>query len=189
MGTTTLTERDRYRELHEHNKHYQTNNWLMDEWEFLTDRLSGSIVEIGCGNGRFLVKAGEHFTRAIGVDWVAAPGIRQALDSGAHIEFIEADLTKNALDVRADACVSADVLEHIAPESIHWVIGRMNDVAPAQFHKIACYPDEWRHPSVFSADEWLAHFQRSDPAFRILKTEHRRGKEDQPVVTIVRGIA
>ena len=188
MTTATLSERDRYRDLHENNTHYQANNWLMDEWEFLTARLSGSLVEIGCGNGRFLLKAPEHFNPVTGVDWVCAPLVREALAKGAPVQFIEVDLTKDPLSLRADACVSADVLEHLAPETLGRVIRRMHDVAPRQFHKIACYGSDWMHPSVFTPEQWLGFFRRIDAGYSILKVENRRDREDQPVVTVVRGI-
>lgn len=181
-------DRQAYQDLHDQNPHYQSNNWLLDEVELLAALPGDTLVEIGCGNGRLLAAVAHGFERVIGVDWARSPVLDEVLASHPNVAFVEADLVADPLPDRADVVVSADVLEHIHPEHLDGLVARLAACATRQFHKIACYPDEWRHPALFEPGAWIARFQAIDPAFRLRDVEHRRGRADQPVAVVTRAI-
>ncbi|MFG0256280.1 MAG: methyltransferase domain-containing protein [Phycisphaerales bacterium JB043] len=192
MATThTDNLSERYQRFHDENIHYQTNNWLVEDLPILLQARAGTITEIGCGNGRFLERACEHFDSVIATDFARSPVLTSILESHPTIRFHLADITQpSALEtIRTDLCASADVLEHLLPESLDDTIHAINAIAPVQWHTIACYEADWTHPSVFTPDQWLDRFRDIDPSYMIARLTNRRGRDTQPVVTITRGFA
>ncbi|MHC4976194.1 MAG: class I SAM-dependent methyltransferase [Planctomycetota bacterium] len=179
----------RYQQFHDENIHYQTNNWLVDDLPILLQPGARSLTELGTGNGRFLEAASPHFESVVAVDFARSPVLDSILSSRPAIEFHQADITANdALEgIRTDMCASADVLEHLLPETLDECLRSMHAVAPIQWHTIACYEADWTHPSVFTPEQWLDMLRKVDPAYSIVRLAKRRGRDTQPVVTIARG--
>lgn len=174
-----------YETLHKENKDFQTNNWLLDELEYLKPYHFDSIIEVGCGNGRFAIEAAAHHKSVMAIDWVESP----VMKSGrlpANLDYRIMDVLQSSIPV-ASAIVSADFFEHIPEGQIQSLVLKLAKAAPYQFHKIACYPDSrGLHLTVQSPEQWLVEFQKMDRTFAILKVEFRRNRADQPVVTIER---
>lgn len=145
-------------------KKYQENNWLLDKKE-LIDKFPGvTLVELGCGNGKF-VKACWPRWAAVGVDFVRSPVLED-------IPFIEADL--RYFYNWYGACVSSDVLEHLMPEDIAQTIDNINHIAPSGFHQIACY-DAPGHHCVRPPKWWIDAFSKTH--YKHHETiERRKGK-------------
>lgn len=179
----------RYQQFHDENIHYQTNNWMIDDLPLLRRTNAASIIEIGCGNGRFLDLAAQSFDRVAGVDFARSPILDEILGRHPGIEFHQIDLAEpRALDgLQGDLVVSADVLEHLLPETLDAILGTIDAVAPIAWHTIACYEADWTHPSVFTPEQWLDRFRAVDPAYCLTRIAHRRGRESQPVATITKG--
>ena len=177
-----------YEALHRENPDYRANNWMLEELEYLARQDLDSVLEIGCGNGRFATAAATRFKSVIAIDWARSP-VMDATPLPANLDYrvedaLEADLPRVA------AIVSADVFEHFAADRLPLFIARLSMSAPYQFHKIACYPDSrGLHLTVEPPEFWLRQFRQIDKGFAILKTEQRRGRDDQTVVTIARGFA
>jgi SAM-dependent methyltransferase len=73
------------------------------------------LIEIGCGDGAFLVHAGRHFKRTLGVE-PSQPYFEACLEKG--LEVINEYLTKELkFDCTFDAFASRQVFEHISDPS------------------------------------------------------------------------
>lgn len=171
---------DYYQHLHTSSSNYQENNWLMSEVETVLSCKPGSLLEIGFGNGRFLVEAAARVERVIGVDWAVSP---IAKDMPANVELIVADVTKHALPT-VDLVCSADVLEHFAPDAVDSVLASIHRAARYNFHVIACYDDGHSHLSIFLPDVWLAKFRSISPDYRMVRAPEQRGKKRGTVCVI-----
>lgn len=174
-----------YESLHRENPDFQTNNWLLDELSYLTTLPIDSLVEIGCGNGRFSLAAASKFQSVTAIDWVKSP-VTQSATLPANLSYVIGDALSMPI-AESSAVVSADFFEHLRETDVSALIAKISGIAPIQFHKIACYPDSrGLHLTLWSPEAWLAAFQAVDSGFAILKTEQRRNREDQTVVTIAR---
>ncbi len=188
LGSDEAQLRHVYEALHRENPDYQANNWLVDELDYLAGQGFGSVLEIGCGNGRFARAAAARVGRVVAVDWASSP-IMQDPPLPANLDYRIEDAATAELPA-VDAVLSGDVLEHFAKQQLPDLIAKLSGAGPCQFHKIACYPDSrGLHLTVGSPDFWLRQFQQTDLAYAILKVEQRRNRADQTVVTIVRGLS
>lgn len=178
-----------YQQLHDSSHNYQDKNWLIDELPDLLALGGRSLVELGCGNGRFLAQAAEHWEEVTGVDWARSPVLDALLREQPRIRFVQQDATRLQLPVRVDLLVSADFLEHLPPKTLPDLIVRMHAGARTCFHKIACYDDGHSHLSVLSAESWLALFDAAAPGagYRILKQTYRRAGQRKPVIVLANG--
>lgn len=181
-----LPDRAYYQQLHESSV-YRDRNWLVADLPLLTARSGGTLVEIGCGNGRFLDAAAPHFTRLIGCDWALSPVLREVLARHRNVEFWPCDATQDALPAGADIVVSADVLEHFPPAQLPAALARIDAIAPRAYHKIACYDDGHSHLAILPPHQWLKLFRDCDPAYELLATQIRRGDAAQRVAVIGKG--
>lgn len=176
-----------YEALHQENRDFQVNNWLLPELDFLKKCRIESLLELGCGNGRFAVAAASHFKHIVALDWASSP-VMQAATRPSNLDYRVENIFDASLP-EVDATVSADFFEHFEQQCLSELITKVSAASVGQFHKIACYPDSrGLHLTVESPKFWLDKFQAVDAAYSILKTELRRDREDQLVVTIVRGI-
>lgn len=79
-----------------------------------------SIIDIGCGDGRFLREVSNHFIldKAIGVDYsTRAISLAQAMNP--NLDYRCLDITHQSLEERFDIATMIEVLEHIPPPNIN----------------------------------------------------------------------
>lgn len=147
--------REYYEKLHRDESGYIENNWLVEYLPDLARIPLKHVVEIGCGNGKFLQRAAFLFDQVTGCDWVTAPTLPLELP---NVNFKQIDLMRGGFP-KGDLVCSADVLEHIPVENLPHVLSSLVSAAPLQFHAIACYDDGHSHQSVFDPSTWLALFR------------------------------
>ncbi|MEZ5831288.1 MAG: class I SAM-dependent methyltransferase [Dongiaceae bacterium] len=167
--TESTLSPDYYQRLHEENQSYQQNNWLVPETEAVLACRPRTVVEIGCGNGRFLREIASCVEHVIGLDWAVSP-IADTLPE--NVSLVQADVAKDAIPA-ADLVCSADVLEHFHPKDIKAVLAKLHAAAPFNFHVIACYDDGRGHLTIQSPERWLAAFKALAPTYRLIKTSSR----------------
>ena len=153
-----------YQGLHDKNSAYQTNNWLVDQQQLMTLIAGKTVLELGCGNGRFTSKAAETAAQVYGVDWARSP---QFDDSPENVTFIQADALTATLP-SADVACSGDVLEHFKPEDVPGLVKKLHNCATVNYHVIACYDDKHSHLTVMPKEWWLGQFAAYDPKYRLL---------------------
>jgi SAM-dependent methyltransferase len=176
-----------YQNLHDRNVNYQNNNWLLDELTNVQAFKTKTILELACGNGRFLEMAAPRFTWVYGCDWAVSPRIQEVMKKYPNVSFFRVDLYQSVPECRADLVVSADFLEHIAPTSLLDVIRRIDGLSEHQFHKIACYDDCSSHLSVLTPTQWLQTFRAVNPAYVLERTEKRLGMADKEIAVFSKG--
>jgi predicted TPR repeat methyltransferase len=174
-----------YQSLHDTNLQFQQNNWLVSELETLRRFTTGHVIELGCGNGKFLDAAAGAFDSLVGMDWAIAPNIKSVVEKHENVSFIQADLIDGFPDAGyADLLVSADFLEHLPRECLSRVLARTHTKARFHFHKIACYDDGHSHLSILDPVEWLRIFKEISPAYFIYSLEERAGDKTRLVCCI-----
>jgi SAM-dependent methyltransferase len=176
-----------YQDIHEHHPAYQTNNWLVDEIDRIAAFGAESVLELACGNGRFLELAASRFRHVYACDWAVAPRIEHILAAHPNVRFFRTDLYVERPPCQAGLVVSADFLEHIAPESLADVIHRIDAMAPMAFHKIACYDDGHSHLSVLPPHAWLDLFRSIAPGYQLERVTDRHDDPARTVAVIVKG--
>ena len=133
---------------------YRRNNWLLDQVEIVTRIAPRTIVEIGCGNGRFLRAVAPYATQVIGVDWAHSP---ELIDLPDNVSVLRVNVVTDAVPA-GDVICSADVLEHFAPRDVEAVVSKLVGAGPFQHHVIACYDDGHTHLSILPPAAWLTIF-------------------------------
>ncbi|MCC6163986.1 MAG: class I SAM-dependent methyltransferase [Acidobacteria bacterium] len=176
-----------YQHIHEQNEAYQTNNWLLDELERIDAFGATTVLELACGNGRFLDRAAARFTHVYGCDWAVSPLVAPVLAAHANVTFFRTDLYRESPPCHADLVVSADFLEHISPDAIDEVLRRIDTLGPSAFHKIACYDDGHSHLTILSPDEWLVRLHAIDADYRLERVEDRHGDPTRQIAVFSRG--
>ncbi|MBT9371938.1 class I SAM-dependent methyltransferase [Rhizobium sp. CSW-27] len=164
-----------YQRLHEEDVAYKTNNWLVEHLPFILAMKPTSLVDVGCGNGRFLNVVAHHVEKVTGLDWARSP-LLTTLPQNAT--FQQTNVLTDAIPP-ADVCCSADVLEHFEPSALPALIRKLHKSARINYHVIACYDDGHSHCAVFNPGQWLALFQTIDPAYHLTMISPRRQRPDQ----------
>lgn len=174
-----------YQSLHDDNPAFQNNNWLLQDLALLRRAGGESILELGCGNGLFLQQAAQHWSHVTGLDWAKSPRIDAVTSRSPNVEFIQADVRDWRPGRTFDIVASADFLEHLPPDVLTDCLDRIHAMAPAQFHRIACYDDGHSHLSIFPPAHWLELFTRGGMrAYSLLSCEPRKGNPANLVITI-----
>ena len=166
-----------YQQIHQTSHAYKINNWLVSEMDAILSLAPKSVLEVGCGNGRFLAAIRDQVDRVVGVDWARSP-ILDELGLSLHFEL--RDITRDELP-KADLVCSADVLEHIHPKLLPSTLQRLHNAGGEQYHVIACYDDGHSHLSIMEPAAWLHAFRRVSRKYRIIDIRPRR---DDPAQTI-----
>lgn len=169
-----------YQEVHETHPAYQENNWLLTEIDTLLRCRPKTLIEIGCGNGRFLRTVSSSVERVVGLDWARSPLLTELPH---NVRFQQSDLARDRLPSSDLAC-SADVLEHLHPDRVRDVVRKICEAARFQYHVIACYDDGHSHQTIVSPGVWLFYFQGFIPECRILDIRIRRGDPRQLICVI-----
>lgn len=167
-------------ELQHEDVDYRVNNWLLDQLDIVKGANAGTVVEIGCGNGRFLRAIAPHAARVIGVDWAHSP---ELFNLPANVSILHADVVSDAIPT-GDLLCSADVLEHFAPRDVDGVVAKLARAAPRQHHVIACYDDGHTHLSILPPAAWLAIFRQHCPTVYLAEVGYRRNDPTQIVCVV-----
>lgn len=149
---------------------YRRNNWLLDQVAIVKNIAPRTIVEIGCGNGRFLRAVAPYATQVIGVDWAHSP---ELVDLPDNVSVLRQNVATDAIPA-GDLICSADVLEHFAPRDIDPVVSKLVGAGRFQHHVIACYDDGHTHLSILPPAAWLAIFRKYCPTARLAAVDYRR---------------
>lgn len=174
---TTATD---YQKLHDTARGYQDNNWLVEHCDVIRSALPETIIEVGCGNGKFLKAIAPAVNHAIGLDWARSS---QLHDLPANVEFIETNVLQDTLP-SGDVCCSADVLEHFEPSMLPGLLKKLHGAARFNYHVIACYDDGHSHCAVLHPGQWLGLFQSISPGYRLAATMTRPSRPDRLVCVI-----
>lgn len=179
---------DYYQDLHDNNKAFIDNNWLLSEFDLIRASAGDaeSVLELGCGNGRFLELAATVWRDVTGVDWARSPRIDVLLGAQPRIGFLQTDVATLNFSRSYDLIVSADFFEHLPGSLLPRVISESLRAGRINFHKIACYDDGHSHLSILSPDEWLDLFssQPGGHSMRIVTRELRKGNPENIVITL-----
>lgn len=159
---------------------YRQNNWLLDQLDILKGIHPRTIVEVGCGNGRFLRAAAPYAEQVIGIDWAQSPELSN-LPANVQIQRLDA---VTAAIPSGDLVCSADVLEHFAPRDVDVVVAKLVAAASYQHHVIACYDDGHTHLSILPPAAWLAIFRKHCPTVYLADVNYRRNDPAQIVCII-----
>lgn len=177
-----------YQNLHDTNQAFIVNNWLLTEVVQLRRNARGtdSILELGCGNGRFLEVAADHWESVTGVDWAKSSYLEGVLQNKRNVTFIQADISTLKLTREYGLVVSADFLEHLPTDLLPGVIAESLTAGRFCFHKIACYDDGHSHLSILPPESWLElfHAHPLGRGMRITSAEPRKGNKDKLVITV-----
>jgi len=166
---------------HQHeDPHYRRNNWLLDQVEILKSVAPRTIVEIGCGNGRFLRAMAPFVTQVIGVDWARSP---ELVDLPDNVTVLPLNVVTGAIP-SGDLICSADVLEHFAPRDVDNVVSKLAGAGPFQHHVIACYDDGHTHLSILPPAAWLAIFRKYCPTAYLAAVDYRRHDPTQIICVV-----
>ena len=161
-----------YQSRHDTDRKFQNNNWLMDDADLLCIQ-ARSVLELGCGNGRFLLQAMGTYDQVYGCDWALSPILAKTLLTHPKIRFLKLNVMEDPLPGPFDLVCSGDFLEHLAPASLDQVLTKIDHCARQAYHKIACYDDGHSHLSIFSPEEWLRRFRNNDPGYQMAVDESR----------------
>jgi SAM-dependent methyltransferase len=159
---------------------YRRNNWLLDQLPAISSMPLSTVVEIGCGNGRFLRAVAPYARQVIGVDWAQSP---ELLNLPANVEVQRVDVAAAPVPC-GDLICSADVLEHFAPKDIDLVVAKLVGAGRYQHHVIACYDDGHTHLSILPPAAWLAVFRRHSQTVYLADVHYRRNDPAQIVCVV-----
>ncbi|MDZ7824296.1 MAG: class I SAM-dependent methyltransferase [Ahrensia sp.] len=122
-----------------------------------------TVMELGCGNGRFTKVASQSAKMVYGLDWARSNLFD---DSFENVIFVQSDALKADFP-KVDVACSGDVLEHFKPDDVPNLIQKLHESAEINFHVIACYDDKHSHLTIQPKEWWLAQFQKLDPAYKL----------------------
>jgi len=176
-----IREAGYYQSLHDQNNGYQVNNWMVPEAADILRHEPRHVVEIGCGNGRFLHAIAGRVEKVTGLDFARSPKLSTDLPN--NVQFIQADVTVGEIPA-ADLICSADVLEHLSRDDVLRIIERLHEKSLINYHVIACYDDGHSHMTIEPPAWWLYAFKRLSTDYRIKDIRPRRGSSKQLVCVI-----
>ena len=176
----TATTSGYYQHVHQTNDAYKINNWLVTEIDAILSIAPKSVLEVGCGNGRFLAAIRGRVERVTGVDWAKSPVLDEL---GVSVDFQLCDITRDELP-KVDLVCSADVLEHIAPNLLLATLQRLHRAGRDQYHVIACYDDGHSHLSIMEPRAWLDTFRLVSRRYLMIDIRARRDDAAQVMCII-----
>ncbi|WFU10869.1 hypothetical protein QA646_08525 [Rhizobium sp. CB3090] len=179
LASRNITAND-YQRLHDTDRGYQENNWLVDHSDIISMASPRVVVEVGCGNGRFLHEIARRVETVIGLDWARSP---QMGELPANVMFRTINVLVDNLP-QGDICCSADVLEHFEPRVLPQLLRKMHDSARINYHVIACYDDGHSHCAVLHPGQWLGLFKSIDPAYELAAVVTRPSRPDRMACVI-----
>lgn len=171
--STSGLDKEYYQNLHNRNKSYNSNNWLVSYFQEtgLLNNIPNNfkVGEIGCGNGQFCEILTHQVDKIYAFDWAMSNAFKP--ERFANIKFIKGDILNIDLDqFNLDLILSGDVLEHFDEENLKLLIPKMISAAQYNLHIIACYDDGHSHLTIKDPEWWLAKFQEFDPNYSLTET-------------------
>ena len=141
-------------------EHYQEVEIYSDRWEFkkvfeATGLNNSRILEIGCGEGHFILQANEYHNHVVGIDF-NQQAITRANSKGlnANLMCIHADGLDESLKDYAlfDMVAAFHVLEHLddLPGFIEFCVGKLKPNG----YLVLATPSQKRCSLLFSTREW-----------------------------------
>jgi 2-polyprenyl-3-methyl-5-hydroxy-6-metoxy-1,4-benzoquinol methylase len=119
------------------------------EWSF------DSLVDVGCGDGRFLRELAENYPEvtALGVDY-SERSIAMANGINPHLEYEVHNILEEDLDRRFDVATCIEVLEHIPPDDCAAFVAAIVDTLTDVGRLILTVP----HSNKPVSDKHYQHF-------------------------------
>jgi len=120
-----------------------------------------SLVDIGCGDGRFLREAAERFpeARLLGVDYSERSiALARAMNATLHYEV--RNVIEEPLEACFDVVTSVEVLEHIPPGDVERFVAAMAAALKPAGHLVLTVP----HSSMPVQAKHFQHFDSADLA-------------------------
>lgn len=99
----------------------------------LNDLNFKSLIDVGCGDGRFLREVNKNFDQVqlLGVDY-SSSAIQLATALNPSIEYKCLDITSSFLEQKYDVATMIEVLEHIPPKDVSAFLDSVRDlISPA----------------------------------------------------------
>jgi SAM-dependent methyltransferase len=145
----------------------QTQHW---SWGFrylggmkvVLDRLQNmsfeSLIDIGCGDGRFLRELRGHYpeTRLLGIDY-SIQSIRLARAMNPNLDFEVRNILDNPKSKKFQIATLIEVLEHIPPENVEKFAQRVRSALVPEGHVILTVP----HVNKSLNKKHYQHFDKS----------------------------
>lgn len=117
-----------------------------------------SLGDIGCGDGTLLATLARHYPQVqlTGLD-LSAEGLRRAAGR-VQAQWVEADISQQAPDVRCEVAIMSEVLEHIPDD-----LAALRNAAAIARHLIITVPAGPLTPDTLNEGH-LRHYTREDLA-------------------------
>jgi SAM-dependent methyltransferase len=95
----------------------------------------GSVIDIGCGTGRWSRVAARHARSVVGIDHNAANiAAARRMSQADNIEFVVGDVTKELAGRRFDLALLVHVLEHV--DNVDPLLAAVREIAPAMLVEV-----------------------------------------------------
>jgi len=134
---------------------YQYLGRLEIAFDLLGDLSFRSLIDIGCGDGRFLAAVARRFPspRLLGVD-NSETAIRLAGQMSPRLQFEQRDVIRSRPDEQFDVATLLDVIEHIPPELLPAFMAAVARIVRPGGHIIVTAP----HTNVPTISKHYQHF-------------------------------
>jgi 2-polyprenyl-3-methyl-5-hydroxy-6-metoxy-1,4-benzoquinol methylase len=102
-----------------------------------------SLIDVGCGDGRFLKEVGEQYpySELIGVDY-SERAINIAKAMNPQITYDAVNILHDSIDRSFDIATAIEVLEHIPPKSLPQFVGAISEIINDGGYFILTVPHE-----------------------------------------------
>lgn len=123
--------------------------------DLLDEIAYSSLVDIGCGDGRFLSELSNSTqdTTLLGVDY-SGRSIAMANGLNPHLDYEEMDIVEEELEREFDVATAIEVLEHIPPEECPEFVEAISDLLTDRGNLVLTVPHENKPVS----DKHYQHF-------------------------------
>jgi 2-polyprenyl-3-methyl-5-hydroxy-6-metoxy-1,4-benzoquinol methylase len=138
--------------------------------QFMLEKLSkfhfNSIVDIGCGDGRFTSEVAQIFPnrKVVGIDY-SEKAINLAKAMNPSISYINTDIRRDNREDNYDIAILMEVLEHIPLDEVNDFMKRVSDLLSNEGLLFITVPHcnkpvEYKHFQHFSIDSLLNQVQK-----------------------------
>lgn len=147
--------------------------YLLNLVDLVEGLAPGGILDVGCGDGRFLGML-QRVPRRVGVD-LSTSAIRFAKAFHPEVEFLVAGASE--LREAFDAVVAIEVLEHIPEEGVSDFLLTLADRCRSGGHTVISVPTKnvpltAKHYRHYDLETFDAHLHRSNAPLRIVKVDY-----------------